>query len=108
MLDQNLSGVQLRRTKHRTAVITYADDVTVFVTKPKEFRIIQDTVRWFEKPSGAYLNIMKTKAIAIGGWETSGNDLGVEYHRNVKILGIHFRSSMDKQCKGIGHCRQRE
>jgi hypothetical protein len=100
MLDRNLSVVQLQRTRHRTAVIAYADDVTVFVTKPEEFRIIRDTARWFEKASGAHLNIMKTKAIAIGGWETPGNHLGVEYHQTVKILGIHFRSTMEQIMQG--------
>jgi hypothetical protein len=96
MLDRNLSGVQLRRTRHRTAVIAHADDVTVFVTKPEDFRIIQDAVRCFEKASGAHLNITKSKAIAIGGWETSRNDLGVKYHQTVKILRIHFRSTMER------------
>jgi hypothetical protein len=33
MLDRNLSGVQLQRTIHRTAVIAYADDVTVLRNK---------------------------------------------------------------------------
>jgi hypothetical protein len=53
-------------------------------------------VRCFEKASGAHLNITKSKAIAIGGWETSGNDLGVEYHETVKILGIQFRSTIER------------
>jgi hypothetical protein len=57
-------------------------------------------VRWFEKASGAHLNITKTKVIAIGGWESSGNDLGVEYHQTVKILGIHFRSKRKQSMQG--------
>jgi len=34
------------------------------------------------------------------GWETYRNDLGVEYNQTVKILGIHFRSTMEQTMNG--------
>ena len=77
-------------------MIAYADDVTVFVTKPEDFRVIRNVVRCFEQTSGAHLNIGKYKALAVGGWEESGNYLGVEYHQTVKILGINFSSTIER------------
>jgi len=78
------------------SVIAYADDVTIFVTKPEDFCIIRDAVRCFEKASGAHLNVRKSKALAVGGWEEAGNDLGVEYHQSIKILDINFSSMIER------------
>jgi len=78
------------------SVIAYADDVMIFVTKPEDFCIIRDAVHCFEKASGAHLNVRKSKALAVGGWEEAGNDLGVEYHQSIKILGINFSSMSER------------
>jgi hypothetical protein len=37
-------------------VIAYADGVTIFVTKPNEFRVIREAQQLYERASGARLN----------------------------------------------------
>jgi hypothetical protein len=45
----------------------YADDVTVLVTRPKDFVIIRNAVHCYKQATGAMLNPKKLKALAIGG-----------------------------------------
>jgi hypothetical protein len=66
ILEKSLSGVLLGRSGRRTAVVASADDVTIFVTKPDDFRVIRDAVRIYQKASGACLNTRNSKALATG------------------------------------------
>jgi hypothetical protein len=78
-LDTHLEGIRFGRTANRVAVVVYADDVTIFVTQRDELKIIQDALQCYEQATGARLNIQKSKALAIGGWNDTGNDLGVDF-----------------------------
>ena len=78
------------------AVVAYADDVTIFVTQRDDFRIRRDALQCYEKASGARLNIQKSKALAIGGWIGTGNDLGVDFVPNMRILGITFSNTLQR------------
>jgi hypothetical protein len=66
-LDTHLKSVRLGRTGHRTAVVAYADNVTIFVTQREDFRVIRDAIQRYEKASGARLYIQKSKAQSVGG-----------------------------------------
>ena len=68
----------------------YADDVTIFVTKPDDFRVIREAMRCYEKVSGAHLKFRNSQALADGEWDRSVNDLGVEVYTSIKILRITF------------------
>ena len=57
------------RTPSTLPVIAYADDVTVFISKPENFTISQ-VIRQYEMASGAQRNPHNSKAMAIGSWET--------------------------------------
>jgi hypothetical protein len=81
--------------------VAYADDVTIFVTSPADFPVIKDAIRHYERASGACLNPRKSKALVIGGWNTPETVLGIEYHSNVKILGVTFRSSLEQSMDDI-------
>jgi hypothetical protein len=74
-------------------VVTYAD-VTIFVTQRDDFRSIGDALQCYEKASGARLYIQKSKALAIGGWIGTGNDLSVDFFPNMRILGITFSNTL--------------
>jgi len=39
LLDKNITGIRLGRSGQRTAVVAYADDDTIFVTKPEDFTL---------------------------------------------------------------------
>ena len=84
------------QTGRCVAVIAYAEDVTVFVTKPGEFRIIGDAVRQYERASGVRFNVRKSKALAIGGWRGTANELGVDFHPAIRILGINFNTTIER------------
>ena len=95
-LDTHLDGIRFGRTGNRVAVVAYADDVSIFVTQRDDFRMIRDALQCYEKASGARLNIQKSKALAIGGWIGTGSDLGVDFVRNMRILGITFSNTLGR------------
>ena len=94
-LDTHIEGIQCGRTANRVAVVAYADDVTIFVTQRDDFIIIQDALQRYEQATGARLNIQKSKVLAIGGWNDTGNDLGVDFVSNMQILGITFSATIE-------------
>jgi hypothetical protein len=95
LLNKNLAGVCLGQSGRRTAVIAYADGVTIVVTKPDDFRIIREAVQLYETASWARLNARKSKALATGGWKRTANALRVNFHPTIKILGIPFSNRIE-------------
>ena len=53
-------------------------------------------MRCFDRATGARVNPRKSKALAIGRWNTHETVLGTEYHTTVKILGVTFRSTLEQ------------
>ena len=86
-LNHSLQGPQVGRKRCRS-VLAYADNVTVFVTHPAEYVTIRQTIKWFEKATGALLNTSKSKAMAFGGWTAPATDLGIAFHDSIKVLGV--------------------
>jgi hypothetical protein len=76
-------------------VVAYADDVTIFVTAPADFEVIREAVRQYRRAFGACLNVRKSKTLTIGGWDTTENVLGVDFHPTMKILGITSSSTVE-------------
>ena len=62
------SGHQTEPKYAEPPVVAYDDDVTVFVTEPGDFTIIQDAVECYEKATGAKLSSQKSQALPIAGW----------------------------------------
>jgi hypothetical protein len=96
MLERRLSGVRIGRGNRPVSVMDYADDVTVFQTSAAEIPAIEDSIHLFEKASGARLNLRKSKILPIGRWHTSDTIFGISCHPHVKILVVHFRSTIHK------------
>ena len=90
MLDERLTGIQIRCHSKKTTVVAYADDVTIFVTSPADIQPIQEAIRCYQSASGARLNIEKSKATAIGSWDASTDIMGIPYHTTIKILGVRM------------------
>jgi hypothetical protein len=65
-LEAFLQGLRIGRHRTRTAVVAYADDVTIFMTDPSDIPKLQQAIQCFEAASGAIVNIQKSRAIAIG------------------------------------------
>jgi len=97
-LEHNLPGIRVGRSTQNTPFIAYADDVTVLVTQPGDFAIIHESVRCYEKATGAKLNSQKSKAIPIGG--VRSQLLHLELSLTTKsILGITYGTTIAKSVK---------
>ena len=79
MLDENMAVTQSGSHSKWTAVIAFAN-VTIILRSPKDFPRVQETLRYYEAATGAKLNNQKSKAMALGSWDTSQTVMGIPYH----------------------------
>jgi hypothetical protein len=89
----------IRTQARRVTVVPYADDVTVFVTRPADFTTILTAIQLFERATGASLNPKKSKAVAIGRWTAPSRVLGIEFFTHVKIRGVAFGPTIENSTK---------
>ena len=87
MTDVNLAAAHSGPNNNRTAVIAYANDVTIILRSSKDIPIVQEAIRCYEDSSGAKLNIQKYKTLALGSWDTSHTIMGIPYLTELRILG---------------------
>ena len=62
LLEQNLTGIRSRHCTTQTAVVAYADDVTIFVTAPEDIQVIRDLLR-----KGKWCLLEHPKIQSLGG-----------------------------------------
>ena len=93
-LEDSLPSIKIGRNSQHGPVIAYADDVTVFVTKPGDFHAIQQAIQLYERATGAQLNPSKSKALAIGAWTVPPTTLDIHFHERFNILGVEFRPTI--------------
>jgi hypothetical protein len=96
MIDENLAAAHSGPHNKRTAVIAYADDVTIILRSPKDNPIVHEALRCYEDASGAKLNIQKSKAMALGSWDISHTIMGAPYHTELRILGIKMTTTIQQ------------
>jgi hypothetical protein len=94
MLDETLEGHRTTHHSRQQAVIAYADDVTIILQSPQEVPLVQEAIRVHEAASGASLNFQKSKAMALGSWNTTNTVMGLDYHTELRILGIRFATTI--------------
>jgi hypothetical protein len=92
-LEQQLHGVRIPRQQNKTAVVAYADDISILVTTP-DTTIVKDAVQCFERATGAVLNISKSKALAVGTRGTSRMVMDIPYSDEIKVLGFRMTKSL--------------
>jgi hypothetical protein len=88
MIDKKLRGIRIDPRKPKTAIIAYADDVTIMLTSKDEIKVVQYKV--LPKCLRCKINLDKSKAMAIGRWDTTNDSMGIKYQNNIKIRGINF------------------
>jgi len=91
ILDQKLPGIRIGKRARKTVVVVYAD----VVTTPTDVPVISDAIQCYEKTTGVRLNTRKSKALAVEGWSTSTDTLNIQYHAEIKILGVNFASTIE-------------
>ena len=100
-LEEKLPGIRLSRSTRSPPVVAYADNVTVFVTQPGDFAIIQEAVQCYEKATRAKLNSQKSKALPTGGWLQPATALGIEFQGQVTILGITYGTTITRESQKL-------
>jgi hypothetical protein len=93
LLEQKLRGIRVNSRQRKTAVIAYADDVTVLVTAPDENAAIEEVIRSYEEATGAKLNIAKSHSMAMGSWDMTRNVMNIPYSKEVKVLGVQIEKT---------------
>jgi 23S rRNA-/tRNA-specific pseudouridylate synthase len=81
---EKLTGVKIGRRGKKTTVITYADDVMIIVSKPEDVPVVRETLKIYEKATGATINIQKSKALALGSWNTSVQIMNIPCYEEIK------------------------
>jgi hypothetical protein len=94
VLEQKLTGIRSSQRSKKTAVVAYADDITIFVTAPEDIPAISDAKRTYERATGAMLNMRKSKSMAVGAWDTTIDMIGISYCKEMRILGASFTSTV--------------
>jgi hypothetical protein len=64
------------------------------VTDPSDISKLQEAIHCFEAASGATVNIQKSRATAIGTWDTSLAVMNIPYHDTATILGFQIKSTV--------------
>jgi hypothetical protein len=64
-IAKKLPGIRIGCSPGKSAVLAYADDITIFVTSPQDIPFIQTTIDDYAAAPGAQINIGKSKALAI-------------------------------------------
>jgi len=99
-LEEILTGIKIGRGRTRIVAVAYADDVTVFLTPPADVQNLEEALRTYEEATGAKINMPKSRAIVIGGWDTSSKRMDFPYHNGLKVLGFHFTDRVNAANKG--------
>jgi hypothetical protein len=64
-LDENLNDHRTARSTRRSAVVAYADDITVILRSQRDIRVVQAAVHLYEAATGAMLYLGKSKAMRL-------------------------------------------
>jgi hypothetical protein len=56
-LDQQLQGIGIQNNQIKTAMLAYADDVTILATSPSDIIAIRDAVQQYDKATGSVVNL---------------------------------------------------
>jgi hypothetical protein len=65
LIDAKLRGIRIDHRKQKTAIIAYADDVTILLKSREEIQIVKDAITSYQKASGVKINLAKSKGLAI-------------------------------------------
>jgi endonuclease/exonuclease/phosphatase family metal-dependent hydrolase len=84
-------------------ILSYADDLEVFLRTPEEWPVLQDLLSVYGAASNAKVNIHKTEIVSLSGkahpvWQDISSSRGISYHtaastHAVRYLGYPLHSS---------------
>lgn len=106
--ERQLTGIRTALRITKTAVVAYADDVTIFVTAPVDIQIIGDLLLTYKRATDARLNNRKSKPMAAGPVGHIDGHAGLRFlSGNIHTcLQIHEYSSPFTECRLVEDSRE--
>jgi len=92
--DKNISGIRIGKKQTRTAIVAYADNVTIFLTRVEDITKLEGMLHRFEAATRVRINITKSRTMALGNWNKSDTIMNIPYYNEVTILEYHFTNSI--------------
>ena len=96
-LEKKLPGIRLYQNGPLAKVVAYADNVSIFVTTPADIQIIQQRLKSYEDASGARVNTRKSKALAIGPWDSSIQIMDIPHYMHKPVTLTHGNSAWTEE-----------
>ena len=91
-LEKDLSGIKIGRRQVRTTVVAYADDVAIFLSSVADIQKLKETLLALEAATCAVVNIQKSRALALGTWDTTRQIMDIPYHKTSKYYCSNSRT----------------
>jgi len=91
-------GIRIGRGT-RTAVVAYAEDITLLLADPKDIPALAEALRSYENATGAYLNTRKSNEMATGSWNTTVNMMNIPYCTEMTIMCFQFSRTVGQSGK---------
>ena len=90
LLERYLMGIRIGQRTKKTAMMAYANNVTIFITSLADIFTIEYILLFYVRATGARLNIRKSKAKPAGLWDKSMNRLIIPRYREITVLCFRF------------------
>jgi len=103
ILEEEITGVKTGNGRSGIETVAYADDITIFLTRPEEIPKLQEILYTKQKASGAHINMDKSRAMAIGEWDATRRIINIPYYGEITILGFTFKSKSNIANKDQWH-----
>jgi hypothetical protein len=98
-LDDKLLQLRGGRGTFGTALITYADDVTIVLRNPSEIQQVREILHTYTAAPSARLNIGKSTALALGTWNASDDIMGITYSSELNFLGTKMTTKISRSAQ---------
>jgi hypothetical protein len=95
-LKRGLAGLKVGSGREVMPIYAYADDVTLLVTDPSDFAVIQEAVDVYGRASGAKINIRKSHVLPLAGWAHVDPHLGMDLCMEIRVLGVRYGCTVRK------------
>jgi hypothetical protein len=89
-----LPGIWIGRHHATSTVLAHADGVSILMTSQHDLPVLQTILDDYTAATGARISNGKSAALATSTWDNTINIMQVPYVPEMKILGIHFASTV--------------
>jgi hypothetical protein len=93
-LEEKLKSFHHSQQTPKPVLITHADYVTNILRNSAEIQPVREALEAYKAASGARLNILKSKAMALGSWDSRADIMGIPYVTDLHIHGTRMSSTI--------------